>query len=308
MERFRGLRREVRAIMKDVPPHHGREHAEEVGRFSRILAYLEGGNLNSSETSGLLHDLRKRDDDELKVRKIRVNWGEMGTKVDAMGLVRKHRREIFPARLVISSLGREKLFWEAFSAYRDILQAVKVSESGKISNLQKPERKSAQILGDADRLSRSGIEGLKSILEANRDYNVPFYKDGGEIVRVKDAPIIPFDHINSCVDDINVCTGDWEKMMETSSGKLLLSKLDQTNHQFLSVFSNNTDIRDYEIWIGWLDSILVRQESQRQKVNSYFNKGEYEKFLYGRLALEDPSLLSGENFQKYLCQGNKKII
>lgn len=294
----------AKIILKDHPAHHGWEHGDLVATYSEILAFFEGQRTGPVKAIGLLHDVFKGEDEELQQRGLSVGWGTSESGVKIEGVLRDHVGELFK--------GCGDDFWEHFKAYRDALVAFRilgaskkqrdwdkdhVSEGVKTSRL---ERKATKIVASADKLARTDYPGLTSILEAGKG-EIPFYNEGDEIVRPKDAPIIPYREIKSCVNDINSCTGDWEKMMETSTGKLLMLLLDRVNHKFLEIFSQNTEIGDYDIWIGWLKSILDSQKEERATAKCFFEKGQYSEFLRITIKLADPELLNQESLNNYLA-------
>jgi hypothetical protein len=294
MEKLKG---DVKEIVENVPSHHGWQHILEVRRFAKALSGHDFYASKVLEAASYLHDLRKWDDQELRARKIKVPWREKGADTDAKSVLREYktevRRDIFP----FLEIRKEKRFWQNFVAYRNILEAVR--DSGKLPSETKEARETTKTLRDADRLARAGIEGLRSILEANKDYGTPFHNPGGEIVRAKDAPMIPEDGIKSCVDDINFCAGDWERIMETDGGKVLMPILDQVNHKFLEIFNQNSEITDYDVWIGWLESILSRQKPERDEINAGLESGDFDRFIAGRTFIENPDLLAQESFDSY---------
>lgn len=279
---------DVQNVMEGVPSHHGFSedglgHIQLGTEYSLLLAKNEGLDPNLAQVSYLIHDLRWWDGPERRARRIKIT-GEEG---------RESGSDIL-SRLVFAGKISEGEYSEALEA------------AEKHSTLPSEDPQSlplTRVVRDADRLTRMGVAGLRSVLEANNFYgNVPFYIEGDEIVRAYNAPIIPFDKINSCITDINSCTGDWVKIMETPTGQTLATILSEVNEEFLRTFSLHPGINEYQIWMDWLGQIkdLMANERlllRRQLTEDWVDTTEYTRRL---IMLEEPELVRAKYFERYL--------
>jgi HD superfamily phosphodiesterase len=269
---FQGIRETILAQMKSVPAHHGAEHVLLVEEFGTLVGLREGGNVSNIRLGGLLHDLRWWDEEERKVRKIAVSPAE------GIDSPEETLRKLYVAGKITPA------------DYGDIVRAVR-----RHNRLGDAGRLTTKCVQDADRLSRSGIAGLRSILEANQDYGVPFYNDGAEIIRPPDAPLMPFSAIKSCVDDINSCL-DWEKVMSTTTGRRLAPRLNSVNRRFLETFSHMQNIADYDVWLTWLRQQEQVNQPERKALRQLLEQRKVDEYEEALVILEDPKLVSLENF------------
>lgn len=268
----------VREITKGVPDHHGFTHLVRSTTYGKFIALSEGADPIRVQIAGLIHDLRCWDDSERKARKITYQGSEIKTQASSTDILEELRRD----GLITD---------EDFS---DIEDAVK---RHGMENPPVQDTPTVSCLRDADRLSRSGTEGLLSILEANQNYGVPFYIPEGEIFRPDNAPVMPYEDIKSCIDDINACL-DWEKMMHTQTGLTLAQQMNRINRAFLSVFSRFPNY-EYDVWIPWLRNIITQQKEKKALLKTVLQSEKLDGFRNGLIEVEDPALLSLENFVEF---------
>lgn len=269
------VKNRVGAIKRDIPPHHGVAHDLSVVRYGTYLALTEGAIVENVQTAVFLHDLRWWDDEEKRARKIAPQ--EDGESLPSVTDILNDLR------------GRRRITQEA---YDDILYAVINHNQLPQSEVMRPL--TTKCVADADRLSRFGVGGLLSILEANATYGVPFYIPGSVTTRPDNAPMIPFDQIKSCVDDINACI-DWVHIMETPNGSDLASHLSMVNRTFLETFEGHQNL-SYDVWIPWLRSIIITQASWLRRLEELLNQKQLDKFKSNLFMMEDPDLVHQDRF------------
>lgn len=285
---FLDIQERVRAVMRSVPAHHGfgRDgfgHIQVGAECARIVALAERADPNFNAIVYLIHDIRWWDGTERRARSI---------KVDVSG---QPGQESGKDIILPLCAGRK------INA-RQMKDAIEAAD--KHSKLPSDDLDATPLrrqIRDADRLSRMGVAGLLSILEGNNYYgNVPFYRDGDEIVRAEDASMIPFKDINTNVTDINSCL-DWERILETGSGRILFPVLCRVNREFLQTFAQHQDLRDYNMWVGWLEGIKQRMSMRRLDLRARLEEGQITVGEYIRtlVELEDPRLVSEESFREY---------
>lgn len=285
------VRQQVEEVMKDVPSSHGFAqdgfgHVQIGTEYAGLLSMQEGVNLNLGRVTFLVHDIRWWDGPERRARKIQINSTGLEDKVSGRNILKK---------LVNSGRMSED----------DFSQALEAAEKHSLLPSQDPQPTAlSQVIRDADRLTRMGM-GVLSILEGNNFYgNVPFYVEGDEIVRAVDAPMIPFGAINSCITDINSCTGDWVKIMETQSGKTLALALSRVNEEFLKTFQAHTELNEYRIWIDWLNGINASMAQERLNLRVQLEEGQItpDQYVKALLDLEKPELVDSEGFKLFLSR------
>ncbi|HTW96762.1 MAG TPA: HD domain-containing protein, partial [Candidatus Methylomirabilis sp.] len=203
------MRAEVSGITENIPPSHGAPHLFKVSEIAGYLARVLEVKPFLPCVAGLLHDLRFYNEEERRMRKIKISEKHAAKK--SAGEILDETRDITP---------EEK---------RAVLDAIE-------HHSELPQGNEAplllKVLRDADRLSRQGYGGVHSLLSANQFYGVPFYLAGGEILWDPARPLLANENIKSCVDDIHACLG-WFQIMETVPGKLLFSIMARVNIRFL---------------------------------------------------------------------------
>lgn len=272
-------------IMGGVPDHHGLAHALSVEEYGIHISLSEKDDPFLTRLACKLHDLRWMEGGDRIARKVKPRS------------VAAETAEVPSVKDILAPLSREgKISPKNYAA---IMLAIR--KGSKLPPEAGFSRPTVRRLRDADRLSRSGVEGLLSTIEANEDYGEPFFNenDGIPIIRPPDAPLIPFKDIKSCITDINSCL-DWENIMETDAGRSLVEKLNRVNRAFLETFAAHQNIKDYGIWIGWLEGIVDKIKDEREAIRQLLEQGEIEEYQKELIALEDPQLVSQENFEAYL--------
>ncbi len=266
-------------IKRDVPSHHGVVHDLSVVRFGTYLALIEGVNIRNVQISAFLHDIRWWDDEEKRIRKIAP----------------QKEGQNFPSAtdLLVELKKRKRIDGQS---YDDILEAVLTHN--KLPDIEIVRPLITRCLADADRLSRFGVGGTLSILDANANYNVPFHNPGSEIVRPEDAPMISFDQIHSCVDDINACI-DWVPIMETQSGRDLANHLVQVDRIFLKTFNYRQGL-SYDTWRPWLRLVESKQLATHRNLDALLNQKRAQDFRKELFTLEDPELVSEQSFAYFI--------
>lgn len=272
------VRERVQERTKGVPDHHGFAHLDRSATYGKFIALSEGADPIRVQIAELIHDLRWWDDEERKARKIIYQGLETKTQPSSTDILEELRRD---GLITDEDFG-------------DIEDAVK---RHGMENPPVQDTPTASCLRDADRLSRSGAEGLLSILEANQNYDIPFYIPEGEIFRPENASVMPYKDIKSCIDDINACL-DWEKIMHTQTGLDLVRQMNKVNRAFLTVFSRFPQY-GYDVWVPWLQKIVSEQRERKALLKTVLQSGKLDDFKDGLVEMENPALLSIENFIKF---------
>lgn len=279
---------QAREVMAEVPSHHGFAsdrfgHVEIVQEMAVVLAIAEGFNPYSARAMASVHDLRYWDGPERKARRI---------SIDQSNADQRNAGDILSELVRAGKVDKTE--------YENFLLAIGLHSKSAEEDPRAPLGR--RILRDADKLSRMGIAGLVSIVEANGFYgNVPFYIPEDPIVRPMNSPIIPFKDIKSCITDINSCTGDWVKMMETGAGRILAPVLARINHRFLETFKDNQTHLKYPEWLGWLNQIkagiaiprlVLRDDLESERIL-------LPEYMSGLMGIEDPNLVSKASFNRF---------
>lgn len=279
-EDFLSIRKGLGNAMKNISSHHGFKHANTVAEYGGYLALAQEGNPYHVMLAGLLHDIRWWDDEERRIRKITPLASEI--------IETKSTRDIL-----------EDLYSHGHISandYGDMMRAVRrhslIPDREFVST-----RLTMRCLRDADRLSRGGVEGLLSILEAN-EYHVPFYKPGEPVIKRQKRGVLPYDTIESCIDDIHIC-GNWRNVMETEEGKRLANALYAVNDVFLETFTKYSHLIEYAPWIAWLKHIVQFQSSKKPTLQRNLEEGDIHAFRKKLLEIENPKLVSVEEFERF---------
>lgn len=251
----------VKEVTKNVPISHGWPHLRKTGEIACYLALRLGTDQFLAVASAFVHDLRWWDESERKVRKIKIAESQKATMSTEEVLVRAGIRP---------------------DDQKVILETVANHGSNAPTLL-------GQIVNDADRTSRTGYEGLLSILYANRGYAVPFYSKGGPIIWDCSMPLVPNEEIKSCIDDVRACQS-WWITQETTPGKMLFRVAAWVNYQFLQLFQKNRG--SYEVWIPRLEEILQAQQKIRESLcKSLLEKKDASSYEEAVINLESPHYL-----------------
>jgi hypothetical protein len=146
-------------VLAGCPAHHGAAHHLLVERHAGCLSLLQDIDDYLPRLVALIHDFHFSGERERKAR---------GLKVE-----NERRSGLGPAQIL-----------EALARSGELTATEKSDVERQLARLDLLPKaqdwdQTLAIVRDADRLSRLGREGLLSILEANRDYGVPFYRSTG---------------------------------------------------------------------------------------------------------------------------------
>ncbi len=217
-------------LLAGCPPHHGVTHHLLVERHVGYLCLLLGLDDYLPRLVALIHDLHYSEEEERKAR---------GLSLD------KERRSGSQPALIL-----EALFQSGYLTAREKSEVERQLARVALLPTRRDRNLGLAVVRDADRLSRLGREGLLSILEANRDYGVPFYLEGDPVDWSPDVSLLPNRKIRSCISDVVACLS-WRQIIETPPARVLFDYLAGFNLRFLAEFREGRN-PDYEYWINWI--------------------------------------------------------
>lgn len=252
----------VREATQNVPASHGWPHLRKTAEIAYYLALSLKIDPFLPSAAALVHDLRWWSEEERRVRKIKIDesWKSTTSAKEALA----------KAGVSLEDQGV-------------ILTAAANHRSTSSEQLE-------QIVADADRASRMGIEGLLSILYADLKYGVPFYNRGRPILWDQHSPLVPNEEIESCIDDVRACQG-WWLLQQTTPGIRLFRLTTRVNDRFLRLFAENQK-DSYEAWIPRLERIRRSQQEIRESLyRSLLEKKDPSLYEAAVIRLESPDLL-----------------
>ena len=289
----------VSRIMEGVPASHGWEHAQAVEEYGTYLSLSQGIRPELIKLAALLHDLRWEEGEERQARGLPVEI-KKGSKRDT-------RTKGATKRTLVGLYTEGKL--EA-TQIGNITRAT--VRHGRLPEDIRHPSPIINVLMDADRLSRQGIEGLISIVESNRS-SVPFCQNRAKIKQLTwptNTPLFPHEKIKSCIDDLQDCDSWWNLINEPHAYSLFQTSR-QVNRKFAEVFATHVEkqrakkkgsIKDYDVWLGWLKGIEEKTKPQREKARELLAKGDHEAYRENLITAERKAReeLTIENFETYL--------
>lgn len=215
----------VRNRIKNVPNHHGFRHVDKVRNYSKEICRLEGGDMFATEIAALAHDLGRaveKDDHEKRPHSV--------LSVCEIEDFLKNLQD----RKLLDSKDSEKI------------------RTAIINHSSLPKKEAdlmEKIIRDADRLTRFGISGIIDNLEYIRDQDLPFYIDEEKIFYGENE--VMYSKPKSAIGGINF-TYSWKNILELDSSKKMAEPELGVVEEFLELFSNHKEIRDYDFWINFL--------------------------------------------------------
>lgn len=277
----------TRKILKNISEYHGWEHVSLVALNAKILALGEGKDAFNAEMAGWTHDWGRALE-----KKIKRPHAELSGK-----MARKPYRQMAEASQI------------ATADYRDILTAVK-RHSNQPGQIKDEARPTTFLARDADRLSRLSVTGIFHNTLGMTEEGKPFYIQGQEVIRPAGSP--PLERkagLSSSVNALNFIL-EWEKMMETESGKKLFSIHKPAFMAFLHLVERHTDIIDAQLWVAFLREKAHEFQVKSNEFEKDFawtnTKKDFNKWVEFYSDSGSEEMFSEDSFQKFLAEYNKE--
>lgn len=288
----------VAEAMVDVPDHHGWEHAQVVAKINMALAIKKGQDSSRAYIEGLVHDLYHTRQNAQKLLNISTNEaGDLGPKRIKQSLGRVITDELQDQGLVDEDEADK--IWSVVEWH----SALPGSGPAEVEN--------SRI---ADRLSRYGVDGVLSIIKANKHYKngtIPFYRDGEIIVETDDRKYEmnpktkvldrPHEGQESCIYDIHLCQS-WMNFdsMKQEPAREWAEAWSRVNQKFLEVFERHTTITDHRVWIDWLEQIKESTAEDAHRADVLLMEGKVNEWaeIYTN-TVNNPDLISEKGFQEF---------
>lgn len=276
----------TRKVLRNISEYHGWEHVSLVALNAKLLALGEEEDAFNAEMAALTHDWGRATE---KSRK--KPHAELSGK-----MARKPYRQMAEAGQIDTA------------DYRDILTAVR-HHSNRPGQIKNETRPTSFLVRDADRLSRLDVTGIYHNTLGMTEEGKPFYIQGQEVIRPSDAP--PLERkagLSSSVNALNFIL-EWEKMMETESGKKLFNIHKPAFMAFLHLVKRHTDIIDAQLWVAFLRERAREFQAKSDEFEKDFQwtntKEDFDKWVEFYSQSGSKEMFSEESFQKFLTEYHK---